>query len=195
MCVFLHAPRHGSAYLSEPQHANTMLLIATTMNLTKCLGSKAEDKGWLNATAVFSFLWWWWLFWGSLQESCPLTHPTLYSTNSPLAYPSTCPTPYLPNSLLAQLAVCPIPCPPMAWGFVEETIRSLVPKLDCSCTKLAHEGTFRSKFDCGWDLGLERKDKDKDGLFIKIDRSSSVTTVLSIYLQGEFASLFVPDNP
>ena len=77
------------------------------MDPAKCLGSKAEGKAWLDAAAVSSFLWQRQLFWGFLRESCPLTHPTLRSTNSPLTYPPTCPTSHLPNSPPAQLPACP----------------------------------------------------------------------------------------
>lgn len=90
-----------------PQHADTVLLIATTMDPAKRLGSEAEGKAWLDAAAVSSFFWWQRLFWGFLRESCPLTHPTLRSTNSPLAYPPACPTPRLPNSSSTQFLVRP----------------------------------------------------------------------------------------
>ena len=112
MCVFLHAPRHGSAYLSEPQHANTMLLIAITMDSAKRLGSEAEGKAGsmllqypLSFGSGSSFG-------GSSGRAVPLltqlfARPTPHLPILPSVQLPTCPTPRLPNSSSAQFLVCP----------------------------------------------------------------------------------------
>jgi fatty acid synthase subunit alpha len=41
----------GTAEDQDPQRADAVLLIATTMEPAKCLGSEAEGKAWLDAAA------------------------------------------------------------------------------------------------------------------------------------------------
>ena len=64
----------AKAHLSKtwglgPQHADAVLLIATTMEAVKRLGSEAEGKAWLDAAAQvyaqcvgISLYWQWWQF-------------------------------------------------------------------------------------------------------------------------------------
>jgi len=130
-----------------PQHADTVLLIATTMDPAKRLGSEAGGKAWLDAAAVSSFLWRRRLFWAQSSSGRAVPLPAQLFAR---------PTPHSPILPPAQLPACPTRRPPTA--YLSESAAAAQRKQKISYDQMAPTKArlnFQSKSRCSACVFLE----------------------------------------